>query len=97
MWAFLVFIKSKNNGLIQINKDEFFKEIDIIILTFLENKFAENNFDYLYGGLGSGLYYFERLPSAIAYKSLERIVNLLDQTAEKNGDILLGQIIFHYG
>ncbi|MFN8331327.1 MAG: hypothetical protein U0T81_08935 [Saprospiraceae bacterium] len=55
----------------------------------------KKNFDYLFGGLASGLYFIERLPNKFALKALERVIILLDNISEKRVKILLGKIVFH--
>jgi len=75
----------RNIGLIKAESDDIFNKIDTFIEGHFEEKFEEKNFDYLFGGLASGLYFIERLPNKFALKALERIIILLDNISEKKG------------
>lgn len=70
------------SGLIDLDPDDFFDEIDEHIYsssaTALKNRF----YDYLFGGLGGAVYALDRLPNENALKHLTSVVEILDDIKE---------------
>jgi lantibiotic biosynthesis protein len=58
-----------------------FTDIDVLIADFMVSELAEGRNDFLHQGLGSALYFLERLPAATAVTQLQNLVQQLEKTA----------------
>jgi lantibiotic biosynthesis protein len=60
--------------------------IDEAIQAYLDQSPWEGDYDLIMGLVGIGVYAFERLPRASAVNCLERVVDRLDETAERSAN-----------
>lgn len=60
---------------------DIFEEADEILGNFMEEDLRDNNYDFLHQGLGTALYFLERLPHPVAVKYLGAVVQQLDKSA----------------
>ncbi|PSL47996.1 lanthionine synthetase-like protein [Chitinophaga niastensis] len=58
-----------------------FVDIDVIVSDFMEAELSVGRNDFLHQGLGTALYFLERLPNPTAQTHLEKIVSHLKNTA----------------
>jgi lantibiotic modifying enzyme len=60
-----------------------FADIDLLVTDFMEAELREGRNDFLHQGVGSALYFLERLPAEAAVKQLESLVQHLEKSAMK--------------
>jgi len=60
---------------------DIFEEADDILGQFMEADLRDNNYDFLHQGLGTTLYFLERLPHPAAEKYLQGVVAQLEKAA----------------
>ena len=58
-----------------------FSDIDLLVADFMETELSEGRNDFLHHGLGTALYFLERLPADIAVTQLESLVQHLEESA----------------
>jgi class I lanthipeptide synthase len=63
--------------------DDFSEEIDQALLKLLDRSPWRDDYDLVSGLVGHGVYALERLPRASAAEMIERVVDRLDETAER--------------
>ncbi|MDR6570039.1 lanthionine synthetase C family protein [Chitinophaga ginsengisegetis] len=61
--------------------DDTFADIDLLVADFMASELAEGRNDFLHHGLGTALYFLERLPAATAVTQLENLVAHLEKSA----------------
>lgn len=72
----------QKNGLIQFNPELVLSNIDKHIYNYTSRCLIENNYDFIYGGIGGAIYFLERIPNTYAYSALIKIIDLIDEIAE---------------
>lgn len=60
---------------------DIFADVDLMIAEFMEAELREGRNDFLHHGLGTALYFLERLPAGTAVAQLESLVWHLEETA----------------
>lgn len=69
--------------LIDVNCDEMLATVDTFLIKKLRIQITENNWDFLHGAIGLGMYFLSRNKShPIVRKALRILLGLLEQTAE---------------
>ena len=63
------------------DREEVFSDIDMLVGDFMETELKNGRNDFLHQGLGTALYFLERMPSDNARKQLERMVQHLHASA----------------
>lgn len=61
--------------------EDIFTDIDPLVAEFMTAELAEERNDFLHHGLGTALYFLERLPAPIAAAQLENLVTRLEESA----------------
>ena len=87
----------RQNNLVSLGPNvlDFLNGFDQYIFDGSNRDFQENNYDFLHGGLGAGIYFFELLPDTFARQVIETIVDNLNRMAEKAGnDVAWGGYAF---
>ncbi|MBK6859640.1 MAG: lanthionine synthetase C family protein [Saprospiraceae bacterium] len=78
----------RKNGFINFEPKIIFKEIDNNVSIETLRNMQINIYDFLYGGIGGGLYFLERLPEPLAKKTLSKIIDLLYIHAKITNDTI---------
>jgi len=60
---------------------DIFEEADEILGNFMDEDLRDNNYDFLHQGLGTAIYFLERLPHPTAVKYLSGVVQQLEKSA----------------
>ena len=60
---------------------DIFEEADEILGNFMDEDLCDNNYDFLHQGLGTAIYFLERLPHPTAVKYLSAVVQQLEKSA----------------
>ena len=67
-------------------EESAYRAVDEALLAHLNESPWRNDYDLISGLVGFGVYALERLPHPMGFEMLERVVDRLDETAERNAE-----------
>ena len=67
-------------------EESAYRAVDEALLAHLNESPWRNDYDLISGLIGFGVYALERLPHPMGFEMLERVVDRLDETAERNAE-----------